>query len=210
MVAKYDYDLRQLSPNPDAEQVELSFRQGDVITVFGPMDEDGFYIGELNGVRGLVPSNFLQAVPANNTEAGPLTANHVSHPVPNSGGEGVMAGPTGAYGPPAAEAQARPKGVVFQDPAIHKPAPVRQISQTSVGKVSNSMGSVAAGLQANAAKPRGAGATAGTVNKAGVKKGDVGKAVAPNATRKASQAVKKDAAKVSLPTRGPICPLQKK
>lgn len=24
------------------------------------MDEDGFYLGELNGVRGLVPSNFLQ------------------------------------------------------------------------------------------------------------------------------------------------------
>ena len=25
------------------------------------MDDDGFYIGELNGKRGLVPSNFLQA-----------------------------------------------------------------------------------------------------------------------------------------------------
>lgn len=24
------------------------------------MDEDGFYLGELNGKRGLVPSNFLQ------------------------------------------------------------------------------------------------------------------------------------------------------
>jgi len=70
----------------DAEQVELSFSQGDMITVYGvsdwdwiegegmkyetvicivfakfqPMDEDGFYLGELNGVRGLVPSNFLQ------------------------------------------------------------------------------------------------------------------------------------------------------
>ncbi|KAL3090299.1 hypothetical protein niasHS_006751 [Heterodera schachtii] len=59
MVAKYDYS-RQYSPNVDAEQVELSFRQGDLITVYGPMDEDGFYLGELNGVRGLVPSNFLQ------------------------------------------------------------------------------------------------------------------------------------------------------
>lgn len=44
-------------------QVELSFHAGDVITVFGEMDEDGFYMGELNGVRGLVPSNFLQTSP---------------------------------------------------------------------------------------------------------------------------------------------------
>ena len=27
------------------------------------MDEDGFYFGELNGKRGLVPSNFLQHIP---------------------------------------------------------------------------------------------------------------------------------------------------
>ena len=26
------------------------------------MDEDGFYMGELNGRRGLVPSNFLQPI----------------------------------------------------------------------------------------------------------------------------------------------------
>jgi hypothetical protein len=26
------------------------------------MDEDGFYFGELNGKRGLVPSNFLQHI----------------------------------------------------------------------------------------------------------------------------------------------------
>jgi RIMS-binding protein 2 len=98
MVAKYDYDSRQLSPNGfkmgmgwgggiklaivavDAEQVELSFRQGDMIAVYGvvpggggravhpppdqPMDEDGFFLGELNGIRGLVPSNFLQPVDA--------------------------------------------------------------------------------------------------------------------------------------------------
>lgn len=63
MVAKFDYDSRQLSPNVDAEQVELSFRQGDIITVYGEMDDDGFYMGELNGLRGLVPSNFLQSSP---------------------------------------------------------------------------------------------------------------------------------------------------
>lgn len=63
MIAKFDYDSRQLSPNVDAEQVELSFRQGDAITIYGDMDEDGFYMGELNGMRGLVPSNFLTNSP---------------------------------------------------------------------------------------------------------------------------------------------------
>ena len=29
----------------------------------GEMDDDGFYMGELNGRRGLVPSNFLTDVP---------------------------------------------------------------------------------------------------------------------------------------------------
>lgn len=41
------------------QQVELSFKTGEVILVYGDMDEDGFYMGELDGVRGLVPSNFL-------------------------------------------------------------------------------------------------------------------------------------------------------
>lgn len=43
--------------------MELSFRQGDCITIYGEMDDDGFYMGELNGQRGLVPSNFLQSSP---------------------------------------------------------------------------------------------------------------------------------------------------
>uniref|UniRef100_A0A7N8XDA0 RIMS binding protein 2 n=1 Tax=Mastacembelus armatus TaxID=205130 RepID=A0A7N8XDA0_9TELE len=42
---------------------ELTFCAGDVITVFGEIDEDGFYYGELNGHKGLVPSNFLEEVP---------------------------------------------------------------------------------------------------------------------------------------------------
>ncbi|XP_066905379.1 RIMS-binding protein 2 [Halyomorpha halys] len=59
MIAMYDYDPQELSPNVDAEQVELSFQTGNVIYVYGEMDDDGFYMGELDGVRGLVPSNFL-------------------------------------------------------------------------------------------------------------------------------------------------------
>ncbi|XP_054587317.2 RIMS-binding protein 2 isoform X3 [Nothobranchius furzeri] len=71
MVALYDYDPRESSPNVDVEyegsrlkeEAELTFSAGDVITVFGEIDEDGFYYGELNGHKGLVPSNFLEEVP---------------------------------------------------------------------------------------------------------------------------------------------------
>uniref|UniRef100_A0A8B9KA59 RIMS-binding protein 2 n=1 Tax=Astyanax mexicanus TaxID=7994 RepID=A0A8B9KA59_ASTMX len=62
MVALYDYDPRESSPNVDVE-AELTFCAGDVITVFAEIDEDGFYYGELNGHKGLVPSNFLEEVP---------------------------------------------------------------------------------------------------------------------------------------------------
>uniref|UniRef100_A0A8D0DJB6 RIMS-binding protein 2 n=1 Tax=Salvator merianae TaxID=96440 RepID=A0A8D0DJB6_SALMN len=62
MVALYDYDPRESSPNVDVE-AELTFCTGDIITVTGEIDEDGFYCGELNGQKGLVPSNFLEEVP---------------------------------------------------------------------------------------------------------------------------------------------------
>ncbi|XP_038144251.1 RIMS-binding protein 2 isoform X2 [Cyprinodon tularosa] len=62
MIAIFDYDPRESSPNTDIE-AELTFSAGDIIHVLGDMDEDGFFYGELNGHRGLVPSNFLQAFP---------------------------------------------------------------------------------------------------------------------------------------------------
>ncbi|XP_056097155.1 peripheral-type benzodiazepine receptor-associated protein 1 isoform X5 [Rhinichthys klamathensis goyatoka] len=62
MVAIFDYDPRESSPNADIE-AELIFSAGDVIYVLGDMDDDGFYYGDLNGHKGLVPSNFLQAFP---------------------------------------------------------------------------------------------------------------------------------------------------
>uniref|UniRef100_A0A8D8M6V8 RIMS-binding protein 2 n=1 Tax=Cacopsylla melanoneura TaxID=428564 RepID=A0A8D8M6V8_9HEMI len=62
MIALYDYDATQMSPNIDTE-LELSFRTGDIIYVYGGMDDDGFYMGELGGHRGLVPSNFLVEAP---------------------------------------------------------------------------------------------------------------------------------------------------
>ncbi|XP_030041915.1 peripheral-type benzodiazepine receptor-associated protein 1 [Microcaecilia unicolor] len=61
MVAIFDYNPRKDSPNLDVE-AELTFNAGDVITVFGDMDDDGFFFGELNGHRGFIPSNFLEAI----------------------------------------------------------------------------------------------------------------------------------------------------
>ncbi|KAM6242099.1 peripheral-type benzodiazepine receptor-associated protein 1 [Porphyrio hochstetteri] len=68
MVAVFDYNPKESSPNADVE-AELSFRAGDIITVFGSMDDDGFYYGELNQQRGLVPSNFLEAVTSEGSKA---------------------------------------------------------------------------------------------------------------------------------------------
>ncbi|XP_072373666.1 RIMS-binding protein 2 isoform X9 [Scyliorhinus torazame] len=62
MVALYDYDPRESSPNVDVE-AELTFCAGDIISVWGELDEDGFYYGDINGQKGLVPSNFLEEVP---------------------------------------------------------------------------------------------------------------------------------------------------
>ncbi|XP_070685460.1 RIMS-binding protein 2 [Pempheris klunzingeri] len=62
MVALFDYDPWENSPNVDSE-VELGFHSGDIIYVLGEMDEDGFYYGDLHGRKGLVPSNYLQPLP---------------------------------------------------------------------------------------------------------------------------------------------------
>lgn len=170
MIAKFDYDSRQLSPNVDAEQVELSFRQGDVITVFGDMDEDGFFMGELNGLRGLVPSNFLQQTPLNN-----LLPSQPAEPMR----KGVAFSDT--------------------QQMIRKTAPIRQSSQTGsvmgAGPAPSSLVSaVASAAAASAAKPVAKKSTAGAGAAAGKplakKTSDVGKSAAPNA-RKTSTAVKK-------------------
>ncbi|XP_067295808.1 RIMS-binding protein 2 isoform X2 [Pseudorasbora parva] len=69
MVAIFDYDPRESSPNADIE-AELTFSAGDIIYVLGDMDDDGFYYGDLNGHKGLVPSNFLQAFPETEEDGG--------------------------------------------------------------------------------------------------------------------------------------------
>ncbi|KAL0973190.1 hypothetical protein UPYG_G00200100 [Umbra pygmaea] len=62
MLAIFEYDPWESSPNLDSD-AELAFRAGDIIYVFGDMDEDGFYYGDLHGLRGLVPSNYLEPLP---------------------------------------------------------------------------------------------------------------------------------------------------
>lgn len=82
MVAAFDYNPRESSPNMDVEvtthrqspakgvvaspakadtcplgspQAELPFRAGDIITVFGDMDDDGFYYVRTLGWGGAMP-----------------------------------------------------------------------------------------------------------------------------------------------------------
>lgn len=42
-----------------------------MISISGEMDEDGFYEGELNGRRGLVPSNYLRDANSTNSNSSP-------------------------------------------------------------------------------------------------------------------------------------------
>lgn len=59
-IARYSYDPYKQSPNENPE-AEISLAAGDFVLIFGDMDEDGFFQGELlDGHRGLVPSNFVE------------------------------------------------------------------------------------------------------------------------------------------------------
>lgn len=59
-IARYNYDPFKQSPNDNPES-ELTLIAGDFVLIFGEMDEDGFFFGEvLDGRRGLVPSNFVE------------------------------------------------------------------------------------------------------------------------------------------------------
>ncbi|CAK1541741.1 unnamed protein product [Leptosia nina] len=107
MIAMYDYDPQELSPNVDAD-AELSFQTGQIIHVYGEMDDDGFYMAEIEGVRGLVPSNFLtdandQYAPAgSSSQVPPGGRMGPSTSAPGGGpgrGRGAPPGP-GARGPP--------------------------------------------------------------------------------------------------------------
>uniref|UniRef100_H0VNQ7 Uncharacterized protein n=1 Tax=Cavia porcellus TaxID=10141 RepID=H0VNQ7_CAVPO len=60
--AKYDYNPFE-GPNEHPEH-ELPLTAGEYVYVFGDLDEDGFYEGELeDGRQGLVPSNLVEQIP---------------------------------------------------------------------------------------------------------------------------------------------------
>lgn len=82
------------------QQVELTFQTGNEIYVYGDMDDDGFYMGELNGVRGLVPSNFLTEAPGQNQ----------GQPPPGSRRPGGQSQGPGARGPPPPPREPPPAG----------------------------------------------------------------------------------------------------
>ncbi|KAL8198739.1 UNVERIFIED_CONTAM: hypothetical protein K2H54_022345 [Gekko kuhli] len=63
MVAIFDYNPKESSPNVGMG-AELKFCTGDSVTVVGSMDDDRFCFGEVKGRKGLVPYNFLEAVPS--------------------------------------------------------------------------------------------------------------------------------------------------
>ncbi|XP_020016227.2 RIMS-binding protein 3A-like [Castor canadensis] len=61
-LARYSYNPFE-GPNEHPES-ELPLTAGDYVYVFGDMDDDGFYEGELeDGRRGMVPSNLVEQVP---------------------------------------------------------------------------------------------------------------------------------------------------
>nr|XP_020480211.1 peripheral-type benzodiazepine receptor-associated protein 1 isoform X8 [Monopterus albus] len=118
MVAVFDYDPRESSPNTDIE-AELTFSAGDIILVFGDMDEDGFFYGDLNGHRGLVPSNFLQALPQD-APAEHLSAPPAPEPRRDSQGTWMSSTELQNMGPSTLEDALHPQTErPFPDPAEH-------------------------------------------------------------------------------------------
>ncbi|XP_004466522.1 RIMS-binding protein 3A-like [Dasypus novemcinctus] len=62
MLAALDYDPRDRRAGGQAKG-RLAMRAGDVVTVYGLMDNEGFYYGESGGNQGLVPAHLLDHLP---------------------------------------------------------------------------------------------------------------------------------------------------
>ncbi|XP_029778666.1 RIMS-binding protein 3B-like [Suricata suricatta] len=58
MMAALDYDSNDERAGAQVKD-KLSLRAGDVVTVYGSVDDKGFYYGESGGRRGLVPAHLL-------------------------------------------------------------------------------------------------------------------------------------------------------
>ncbi|CAH8520035.1 unnamed protein product [Schistosoma intercalatum] len=79
VVALYDYDPTTMSPNIDGAQEELPFREGQLIKILTECDEDGFYLGECNGLRGLVPSNMVSELQSHSLRSQKINHSIDSH-----------------------------------------------------------------------------------------------------------------------------------
>lgn len=64
-MALFDYDPSKSCTTGHPER-ELKLKEGEYLTVFGDMDMNGCYEAELNGVRGLVPSLYVEEVEEDN------------------------------------------------------------------------------------------------------------------------------------------------
>ena len=66
-VAKHDYTPSETSPNiksnGNGAEVELPFVRGQLMRIYGLVDDDGYYEAETRGQIGLVPSNYVVEVP---------------------------------------------------------------------------------------------------------------------------------------------------
>jgi RIMS-binding protein 2 len=80
---------------------EVPFSQGDLIRVFGEKDADGFYYGEVNDRRGLIPGNMVKEVQIDDAHVareimsdgnGMLLGNNSSRMMPRAGGSNNPAG----------------------------------------------------------------------------------------------------------------------
>ena len=58
-MALFDYDPYK-SPACEHPELELKLKEGDFLTVFGDMDINGYFEADVNGVRGLVPSLYVE------------------------------------------------------------------------------------------------------------------------------------------------------
>ncbi|NXK89317.1 RIMB1 protein, partial [Formicarius rufipectus] len=67
-VALFDYDPVSMSPNPDAAEEELPFKEGQILKVCGDKDADGFYRGECAGREGYIPCNMVSEVQVESNE----------------------------------------------------------------------------------------------------------------------------------------------
>lgn len=61
----FDYDPHK-SPACEHPELELKLKEGDFLTVYGDMDINGYFEADVNGVRGLVPSLYVEEVEDDN------------------------------------------------------------------------------------------------------------------------------------------------